>query len=245
MQYENRETGACVLTGVVTGKTDNSFTLKVGCYDKEKGAYDSEYTIMGKAPENKDVSGKGEVTVVAYKAGKEKFTLDKVVSRNDSYAISEKCMVINGDVVRARLNEEKDKDGKVKQTKDGKPKKPHYDISIVDSEGVTHRVKVYNTEKNPDAIEKAAKTFDKLGSVKEIQGKNLRTKIAATLLTNPSGVNEYQYEDKDGVARTYRDYLGYFKADTKFYSEEVEKEQEQAAEQEYTPAEEEEELPFN
>lgn len=257
MKYTNRKSGLNVVTGKVKDINDNNFVMTVDSFDSDKKPVTEDITINGKLPEG--VKAGFTVTAVGYQAGPHRYTAEQVMNGNTSFE-RDGLAVVSGFVRSARLNEEKDENGVPKKNQKGEDKKPHFDLTITtkdDDKYVNHRIKIYNSEKNPDAIEKAQKQYGKVGE--ERTDKDSDTKyinsIRGTFITGEG--RSYEMES-NGYTNYYCDHLGLTKADYDYVRTEP-REQSQAKDNEQAPAEMEqggdgfmsipdgidEELPFN
>ena len=212
MKYSNRKSGLNVVTGKVKEINDNSFVMTVNSFDSNKQAVTEEITINGKLPEG--IKAGFEVTAVGYQAGPNRYTAEQVMNGNMSFE-RDGIAVITGFVKSAKLNDEKDESGVQKKNQKGVDKKPHFDLTVVTKDGdkyVSHRIKIYNSEQNPDAIEKAQKQYGKVGEIRTDKESNTEyvNSIRGTFITGEG--NSYEF-NRDGRTDYYCDHLGLTKAD--------------------------------
>ena len=254
MKYQSQNTGLNVVSGKVKEVKDDALVVEVAYFDKERQEHKDDITVKCK-----DIAGikpNFNITAVGFRGGNNTINAEKVMNGNDYFEI-EGAAILTGFISDARLYEEKEEDGSPRLNKEGKPKKPHFDITISVKEGdeyVSHRIKVYNSEKQPDAIEKAQKMFGSANETRTKDGKEMENKIYATFITRPG--DEYT-TSRNG--KTYRNvsHMGYNKQDHEYVLAEP---KERPAAEKNAPANEEvssgdgfvnisdeidEELPFN
>lgn len=198
MKFQSTKTGLNVVSGKVKEVKDGVLVVEATYFDKD-GEHKEDVNI--KTGETEGIKVGYSVTAVGFKGGANTVNADKVMNGNDYYE-AEGAAILAGFVSDARLYEEKEEDGSPRLNKDGKPKKPHFDVTISVKEGdeyVSHRVKVYNTDNQKDAIEKAQKRLSGLNETKTKDGKEFETKIYATIITRPG--DEYP-TSRNG--KTYR-----------------------------------------
>lgn len=126
--------------------------------------------------------------------------------------------IISGLVQKAVYKDEKNDDGSPKLTRNGAPRKPHFDISVIvpDEEGhrVSHIVKIYNFSKIDDGqlsnIEKMQKRFA------DFKDKD-STPIECTIVTSPGQIRTWESEFKGKVYQNYCcDHMGQFSLDLNY-----------------------------
>lgn len=126
--------------------------------------------------------------------------------------------IVSGLVNKAVYKSELNEDGSPRLKRDGTPRKPHFDISVVipDEEGhrVFHIVKVYNFNKKEDSqlsnIEKMQKRFA------DFKDKD-STPIECTIVTAPGQIRPWESEYNGQVYQNYCcDHMGVFSMDLNF-----------------------------
>jgi len=212
MKYSNRKSGLNVVTGKVKDINDGNFVMTVDSFDSNKKPITEDITINGKLPEG--VKTGFEVTAVGYQAGPNRYSAEQVMSGNMSFE-RDGIAVLTGFVKSAKLNEEKDENGNPKKNQEGKEKKPHFDLTVVtkdEDKYVNHRIKIYNSENNPDAIEKAQKQFGKVGEERtdKDSGDHYINSIRGTFITGEG--RTYEFTD-NGYTNYYCDHMGLTKSD--------------------------------
>lgn len=133
----------------------------------------------------------------------------------------EALAVVKGTVKRTLMNEEKNSDGTPKLNRDGKPRKPHFDIVIavpdkVNNRWVDHVIKIYDGKTEPgkrgqiEQMKYRLKDFDY-----EQNG------VAATFVTQPAEIKEKEYIKKNGeTGVSYSAYhIGCIKMDFEYIGE--------------------------
>lgn len=190
--YTNQKTKMSVVSGVVLAISDDrkSVTIKTQEFNRDEKvrAYeDKEMVFEAPQPVAENVVVGKSVTICGYEqidmmAGSSKWVAGYVSAGNESFEFKT-LAVVNGDVVYARYNEEKNEDGTPKMTKErmgadgkiipAKAKTPHFDIGVstIDAEGkrVLHTVKAYpDPVKGKDGqIVEGQKSFDKIETLKK------------------------------------------------------------------------------
>lgn len=212
MKYSNRKSGLNVVTGKVKEINDGDFVMTVDSFDSDKKRVTEDITINGKLPEG--VKAGFEVTAVGYQAGPNRYSAEQVMNGNAVFE-QDGVTILTGFVRSAKLNEEKDENGNPKKNQEGKEKKPHFDVTISVKEGdkfVNHRIKIYNSEKNPDAIEKAQKQFGKVGEERtdKDSGEKYINSIRGTFITGEGRTYEME---SNGYTNYYCDHMGLTKSD--------------------------------
>ena len=234
MKYKNEATGLNVITGTVKEVTDGVAKLEAEFYVKgNKEAQKGEFEILNVPA---DLKAGFKATVVGYQQGTNRYSAEAVLTGNQVYENGDLC-VIHGFIARAGRNEEKDADGNAKVTKDGKPRAPHYDICINVGSGedrVSHRIKVYNSSNDQDAIDRCAKQFSGLGKEREENGKKTVASIVGTFITQAG--NSYTIQNGEYV-NNYSDHLGLSKCDFEYINREVKEQEKTAKTQEATQEE--------
>lgn len=126
--------------------------------------------------------------------------------------------IVSGVVNKAVYKNELNEDGSPKLKRDGTPRKPHFDISVIvpDEEGhrVSHVMKVYNFNKAPEngqpsQIERMQKRFERIG----FKDKD-STPIECTIVTSPGTIHSWESTFRDRVYQNYAcDHMGVISLD--------------------------------
>jgi len=200
MKYQSKNTGLNVISGKVKEVKDGLLVVEVTYFDKD-GEHKEDVNVKSNFSETEGIKVGYNITAVGFRGGANTVNANKVMNGNDYFEL-EGAAIVTGFISDARLYEEKEEDGSPRLNKEGKPKKPHFDVTISVKQGdeyVSHRIKVYNSDNQPDAIEKVQKRLSGLNETKTKDGKEVETKIYATILTRPG--DEYT-STRNG--RTYR-----------------------------------------
>lgn len=198
--YLNQATGLTVIeNGKIKSISEDRMTMVVTAdeYNRAENKNVSvDTTIVGTIPFDADYKVGFNVTAAGYKRGKGTIGAETILSGNDTYE-NQDLAIVTGFVKFTRMNEEKNQDGTVKLNREGKPKKPHYDVTITvneDGKWVDHIIKVYEMptedgkKSNMDRVANLFRNFD----AKE-------NRIRATFVTTPGQRDSYPYTKKDGT----------------------------------------------
>lgn len=242
--YTNQKTKMSVVSGVVLAISDDrkSVTIKTQEFNRDEKvrAYeDKEMVFEAPQPVAENVVVGKSVTICGYEqidmmAGSSKWVAGYVSAGNESFEFKT-LAVVNGDVVYARYNEEKNEDGTPKMTKErmgadgkiipAKAKTPHFDIGVstVDAEGkrVLHTVKAYpDPVKGKDGqIVEGQKSFDKIETLKkrfanfDKESNPMRVTIATQPGQISTSTNEY---DGKVYENTYSNHMGIYSLDIEY-----------------------------
>lgn len=230
--YTRRNSGLNIISGPVTAvEPAQNGAQKVTIEIEE---YDSSTRTMKKsavtATSNNFSDGlmPGAIaTAVGYQWGKGAI-MASYISVGPHVETIDDVEIVSGLVNKAAYKSELNEDGSPKLKRDGTPRKPHFDISVVvpDEEGhrVSHVVKVYNFNKAPEAgkltnIERMQRRF---ASFKDKDS----TPMECTIVTAPGTIHSWESTFNDRVYQNYAcDHMGVFSLDINPLFE-VEKQQE-------------------
>lgn len=270
--YTNTKTKMSVVSGPVLTISDDrkSITVKTQEFNNDSRKYeDKEIAFETPQPIAENVAVGKSVTVVGYEqidmmAGTSKWVSGYVSAGNESFEFKT-LAVVNGDVVYARYNEEKNEDGSPKMTKErmgadgktvpSKPKTPHFDIGVStmesDGEGnqkrVLHTVKMYpDPVKDKDGhLVDGQKNFDKIESMKKrfANFDKESNPMRVTIATQPGQISTSTKEYNGKVYdNTYSNHMGIYSIDIEYtkareQNKEASNATPLAAEQEQAPVE--------
>lgn len=240
--YTNQKTKMSVVSGNVLAISDDrkSLTVKTQEFDRDsKVNVDKEMTFETSLPVAENVVVGKSVTIAGYEqidmmAGTSKWVAGYVSAGNESFEFKT-LAVVNGDVVYARYNEEKNEDGSPKMTKErmgadgktipSKAKSPHFDIGVstIDAEGkrVLHTIKVYPDPvkgKNGEIVE-GQKNFDKIETLKKrFENFDKDTNpMRVTIATQPGQISTSTKEyDGKVYENTYSNHMGCMSLDIEY-----------------------------
>lgn len=252
--YTNQKTKMSVVSGKVLAVSDDrkTLTVKTQEFNRDTKVYeDKEMVFEAPQPVAENVVVGKPVTIVGYEqidmmAGSSKWVAGYVSAGNESFEYKT-LAVVNGDVVYARYNEEKNEDGSPKMTKErmgadgktipSKAKTPHFDIGVstIDAEGkrVLHTVKAYpDPVKGKDGeIVEGQKSFDKIESLKK-RFENFdkdNNPMRVTIATQPGQISTSTKEyDGKVYENTYSNHMGIYSLDIE-YTKSLEKNKESGA----------------
>lgn len=240
--YTNQKTKMSVVSGQVLAISDDrkSLTVKTQEYNRDsKTNVDKEITFETQLPIAENIVVGKSVSICGYEqidmmAGASKWVAGYVSAGNESFEYKT-LAVVNGDVVYARYNEEKNEDGSPKMTKErmgadgktipSKAKSPHFDIGIstIDGEGkrVLHTIKAYpDPVKGKDgAIVEGQKNFDKIETLKKrFENFDKETNpMRVTVVTQPGQISTSTKEYNGQVyENTYANHMGIMSLDIEY-----------------------------
>lgn len=209
--YTNKTAGTSVLTGKIKSISEDRKSLEVTYqeYDyKSKQSSEKQKTVKCMAPINDTYKVGQTITAVGYVTGPVAFQTECISNSENVFEMSDLAF-ISGHVSSVKLNEEKDQNGNPKLTREGNPKKRHFDIHVpvLDETGnsVDHIVKVYDLPSKyqeagqPTQIEKMQKRFADFVKADE-------TPMYVTIATTPG--NAFSFQKDDGSVYLGASHLG-------------------------------------
>ena len=262
--YNNQKTKMTVFSGKVVSVSDDrtSVTIETLEYDRDSRTNNKkEFTFASTQPIASDAAPGKLITIVGYEqidmmAGTSTWMAGYLSCGNESFEFKT-LAVVNGNVVYARYNEEKNEDGTAKMTKErtgadgvlipSKEKSPHFDIGVstVESDGaggtrrVLHTMKAYPepVKDNAGNVIPGQKNFKKIEGLKKAFARfdKVENPMRVTIVTQPGQIStmEREYEGKMQTS-TFSNHMGVNSLDIEFLKE-MEREQSQGATQN-TPA---------
>lgn len=269
-RYVNQKTQMTVLSGrVLSVAADRlSAVIKTQRYDQGTKKYnDEEIVVTSQYPLSAEITDKKNVTAVGYATapvdGKPAINAQSFTA-NEACFESQDIAVVSGHIANVKMNEEKTEDGSAKLTREGKPKKPHLDITVIVNEKhpasedivpVRHTIKIYNFEneqQNADEKSNIEKAKARLKNFENAED----TPTYISIVTKAGSTRVWESENGPVY---FSDHLGFSSIDTTYeFSLNKEKENTPAAPSgtdapapsqaiggSNPPVEEEEEVPFN
>ena len=208
--YTNKKAGTSVLTGKITKISDDRKMAEVTYNEynyQEKKSVAKTKNVLCPTPLDDSYKVGKTMTAVGYVTGPVNFQPVSVSNEENVFEMQD-IAFLSGHIVKAALNEEKDKDGNPKLKADGSPKKPHFDVQLEvarqDGQIVHHFVKVYDSPKyqeagQPTNIEKYQKRFADFVNAQD-------TPMYVTIATTPG--QEYSFTKDDGTVYLGCSHLG-------------------------------------
>lgn len=211
--YKNEKTNLQTVVGTVKSIDDTRTNMVV---EAEKRTRDTNGKIVISTEEVKVASMTpieeeikvGYTTTVVGEMFRGALQADAILKPYDYYENKDLAWV-QGLVLFASMNEEKNPDGSPRLKQDGTPKKPHFDVTVKVNDGekfVNHIIRIYDG-KDGGEIERAKKLFGKFNKD--------TNRIRVTFITSPG--QEYSSPSKDGqYTNHYMSHLGYRKLDLEY-----------------------------
>lgn len=228
--YTNQSAGTSVLTGSVKTISQDRKSVMVAYnqYDyQSKKSTPKEKNIILDSPLDASYAQNQTITAVGYIMGPD-FKAISVSNKENVYE-TDTIAFLSGHVASVKMKEEKNEDGSSKLTREGKPKKPHLDITLdiprADGQVVHHIVKVYDVPNTTDAmgnIEKYSKRFADFVNPQD-------TPIYATIATKPG--QEFSIPQDGGGVYLGVSHLGINSLDLEFQFQRVKNQQQNAPRQ--------------
>lgn len=255
--YNNQNAGFVAINGIINNISADRKTMAIKSQVWDIQAKPSpkfvptEKKVISPMPFDDSYQAGEEVSIIGYpKAGM--ITADHVFKRDGGYA--EEIVTVNkdnkdvelgfgfvsGQVLFARVNEEKNADGSARLNQKNEPKKRHFDIAVKceneAGEEMIHIIKVYDGKFTP-ASEKTP--FEKY---RDLFSKHPEDNCRVLIVTSALGErdiysNEKEYNGQPQIT-TYANHMGVKSADFVF-SKNLEKEQAKEAAKEQSAPEEE------
>jgi len=220
--YKNQASGLQTIIGPIKSISDDGLSMVVSSETRDtQGVHPIDFTINSAYPLTDENYRVGKtVTCTGYQSGKNTINADAILMGNSSFTV-EDLAIVTGFVKRAKLNEEKNEDGTPKVNKEGKPKKPHFDVTITtkepDGSYVNHRIKIYDGNN----VEAGKKT--PIDRAKAMFGKfdKDNNRMYVSVVTQPGRDYTIPSTGEDGkeYLNKYCDHMGYKAIDITYIDE--------------------------
>lgn len=229
--YVNKKTSVTTVSGQVTEVSSDRKEFKVLSKQwnpESKQMDDNTLSIITSTPLQEDVAVGKNVTVCGFTNPiKQAFEAMFVEAKSGCFELND-LSVVRGEVVKAEMNEEKNADGTNKVTREGKARKPHFDIKVStiepdpasekgETRRVLHTIKVYAMTQSDGSVNTA-----NLDRVKKIFGNYDRNENPATVtvVTSPADATTRENEVNGKVyVNTYVNHLGFKSIDVEWGKE--------------------------
>ena len=228
--YTNRNSGLTVAMGKIKSIADDKLSMVIESTEyvqnsetKKTEAKAVDVKVRSSVPFAEAGYRVGyQATAVGYGRGVDGNTMQAqaVLVGNDIYE-NEALAIVKGTVKKVFMNEEKNQDGTPKLSRDGKPRKRHFDITVAvkdeaNNRWVDHVIKIYDERVEPGQrgqIEQMQYRF------KDFDAEHNR--MAVTFVTQPAEVLERTYVKSNGEPGTaYAAYhMGCVKMDYEYLGE--------------------------
>lgn len=200
--YTNLNSGLTVAMGKIKSISDDKLNMVIEATKYVQNADPQPVDVKIKSPVPFTESGYRvgyQATAVGYGKGVDGNTMQAqaVLVGNDVYEC-EALAIVKGTVKKIFMNEEKNQDGTPKLNRDGKPRKPHFDITVAvkdeaNNRWVDHVIKIYDGRVEPGKrgqIEQMKYRF------KDFDPEHNR--MAVTFVTQPAEVLERKFVKNNG-----------------------------------------------
>ena len=193
-----KKDGILVISGPVvrTAPAPNGATdvvIATQEYDSQTKQFNnSEWTVRAEQVDSTLAIG-SIATAWGYQSSQNGIASKKITVGPAVQTVNETTEIISGPVHKAAYKSETNEDGTPKLKRDGTPRKPHFDVTVVvpDEAGhkVYHSVRIYNfrDSEGPSEIDKAQARF------KDFVDKD-QTPIEVTIVTSPAAIESWDSE---------------------------------------------------
>ena len=202
-----KKTGLCIVSGKVTAKEavqqGTKVSIEVEEFDSETKKWNKKTVDAISNAVDEDVAVGCVATAVGYQCGISAIMASTITTGAHVFDPEPDVEIITGVVNKASFKPEVQEDGTPKLKRDGSPRKPHFDVSIIvpDNDGhkVIHIIKVYNykdVKGDKAEIEKAEAKF------KDFQDRK-STPMAITVVTQPGQESNWESEYNGKVYQNF------------------------------------------
>ena len=199
-----RKSGLIILSGPVskieTTERGKEVSITIETFDDK--SWVSKDIVATTASLSPDIAVGCIATACGYQCGMDRIMAESITTGPATKYI-EDIEIISGPLNKAVYRSELNDDGTPKLKKDGSPRKPHFDVSVIvndeQNHKVVHIVKVYNFKEAKNGkteIEKAQAKF------KNFVDKNT-TPMFVTIVTSPGQESSWESEWNDKVYQNF------------------------------------------
>lgn len=201
-----RKSGLIILSGPVskveTTERGKEVSITIKTFDDSTKNWINKDIVAVTATLPADVAVGCIATACGYQCGMDRIMAESITTGPATKYI-EDIEIISGPLNKAVYKSELNDDGTPKLKKDGSPRKPHFDVSVIvndeQNHKVVHIVKVYNFKEAKNGkteIEKAQAKF------KNFVDKDT-TPMQVTIVTSPGQENSWESEWKDKIYQNF------------------------------------------
>lgn len=202
-----KKTGLCIVSGRVTAKEavqqGTKVSIEVEEFDSETKKWNKKTVDAISNTVDEDIAVGCIATAVGYQCGISAIMASTITTGAHVFDPEPDVEIITGVVNKASFKPEVQEDGTPKLKRDGSPRKPHFDVSIIvpDNDGhkVIHIIKTYNfkdSKGEKTEIEKAEAKF------KDFQDRK-STPMAITVVTQPGMESNWESEYNGKVYQNF------------------------------------------
>lgn len=202
-----KKTGLCIVSGRVTAKEavqqGTKVSIEVEEFDSETKKWNKKTVDAISNTVDEDIAVGCIATAVGYQCGISAIMASTITTGSHVFSPEPDVEIVTGMVNKAAFKPEVQEDGTPKLKRDGSPRKPHFDVSIIvpDNDGhkVIHIIKTYNfkdSKGEKTEIEKAEAKF------KDFQDRK-STPMAITVVTQPGMESNWESEYNGKVYQNF------------------------------------------
>jgi len=218
--YRNKKTSIAVISGKVKSVAPDrkSFILEGQEWDQaNKKFVNKDIDVQGSFAFDDDIQVGGIATAVGYFNGPASIMAQSATVKSSNFEVQD-LAVVSGMVVKCGYKNEINEDGTPRLKRDGSPRKPHYDVSVVvldeTDRRVYHNVKVYNFGQ----VEEGEKSnIDKIqGRLADFIDAN-ETPTMITIVTTPGQERSWESQYNGQTYQNYAcDHMGFKSVDINY-----------------------------